>query len=285
MDNLGQVTLKTISLFGRTFQVDPVMFIMTWIVMGLLVLIGIITTRRLKTIPGKGQNIVELTFEFIRDITVSTLGDKDGRRFLPFILTLFLFTLIANWIGLLPNFARILGMFIALGHKAIGAEAVQITVESWNQINLVPDTSAWYGFLFKVPNFMEPTRSVNTDLAMGLMVFLVVHINSMIKKGPLKYLQQYWGEVIPCRGWWLLLAPINVMIPLNLIGEVSSVVSHSFRLFGNIFGGFMIVVIVSSLVKFLIVPVGLYIFFGLFAGLVQAFVFAMLAVTYISQKN
>ena len=52
MDNLGQVTLKTISLFGHTFQVDATMFMMTWIVMGLLVLVGFLTTRRLASLIG-----------------------------------------------------------------------------------------------------------------------------------------------------------------------------------------------------------------------------------------
>ena len=74
------------------------------------------------------------------------------------------------------------------------------------------------------------------------------------------------------------------MIVLNIIGEISAVVSHSFRLFGNIFGGFMIFTIVSSLIHHLLIPVGLLAFFGLFAGLVQAFVFTMLAITYIGQK-
>ena len=57
------------------------------------------------------------------------------------------------------------------------------------------------------------------------------------------------GDIVPSHGWWILLFPINPFFYLNLISEVSSVVSHSFRLFGNIFGGFMILVIVSSLVK------------------------------------
>ena len=56
-------------------------------------------------------------------------------------------------------------------------------------------------------------------------------------------------------------------------------------LWGNIFGGAMIIVIVSTLVKHLLLPVGLLGFFGLFAGIVQAFVFTMLAVTYIQQQQ
>ena len=95
----------------------------------------------------------------------------------------------------------------------------------------------WFHFYSNVPH-EEPTRSVNTDLAIALVVFIVVHFNGMFKNGILGYLKGYWGDVIPCKGWWLLLAPINIMIPLNIISEVSSVISHSFRLFGNIFRWF-----------------------------------------------
>ena len=283
MDNLGQVTLSTVSLFGHTFQINPMTFYMTWIVMGLTVLLAYLSTLNLRVIPNSVQNLCEVIFEFVEELTLGTLGKKEGRRFLPFIFTIFIFTLLANWIGIVPNVAKLLGSVIAMLHTLFGG-AASVAFEGFTNIQVSPAPQSWYSFLFKVPDLQEPTRSVNTDLAMALMVFIVVHFNSLFKKGPIEYLKQYWGDVIPCHGWWLLLAPINIMIPLNLIGEVSSVVSHSFRLFGNIFGGFMIVTIVSSLIKFFVIPIGLLAFFGLFAGLVQAFVFTMLAITYIGQK-
>ena len=283
MDNIGQVTLTTFMILGKEIDINMVNISMTWFVMGLLILFGYFSSRNLKKIPNTFQNICEILFEFVKDLTYGTLGKKDGKRFLPFIFTIFIFVLAANWIGIVPNFLKFFGSVIALAHAGIGGAAT-VTLESWNQINISPAAGAWYEFLFNAPSLVEPTRSVNTDLALALMVFIAVHVNSIVKKGPLEYLKQYWGDVMPCHGFWLLLAPINIMIPLNIIGEVSSVVSHSFRLFGNIFGGFMIVTIVSSLVSHLLIPVGLLAFFGLFAGIVQAFVFTMLAITYIGQK-
>ena len=284
MNKIGQISTYTVSLFGHSFDVNPINFIMTWIVMGLLAIIAILSTKRLNIIPKPIQNVAELIYEFIEDIVISTLGQKDGKRFVPFIFTVFVFTLMGNWIGILPNFAVMLGTLIAVVHNIFGAESVQIAWAGLTNIQLTPDPSAWYNFLFHVPDFEEPTRSINTDLAMALMVFFVVHAFGIKKNGILGYLKGYWGDVIPCEGKWLLLAPINIMIPLNIISEISAVVSHSFRLFGNIFGGFMIITIVSSLTKFIAIPIGLLAFFGLFAGLVQAFVFTMLAVTYIGQK-
>ena len=72
------------------------------------------------------------------------------------------------------------------------------------------------------------------------------------------------------------------LAPLNIIGEVSKIVSIAFRLFGNIMGGGIIILVVSSLTKLIIVPIGLYGFFGIFAGSIQAFVFAMLAMSYLA---
>lgn len=283
MENIGQVTLKTISLFGHSFQVNPETFIMTWVVMALLIAGGYFFGRHLKSVPGAVQNLCEVVFEFVEELTLSTLGTKEGRRFLPFIFTLFVFVLLSNWIGIIPNVFALVGSLFAVVHKVFGGN-VQFAIEGFSKINLIPDMGAWYSFFFKLPALSEPTRSVNTDLALAIMVFLVVHVNSIAKNGVKEYLKGYWGDVIPCHGWWLLLAPVNLFIPLNIIGEVSSVISHSFRLFGNIFGGFMIITIVSSLVKFFVLPIGLLAFFGLFAGLVQAFVFTMLAITYIGQK-
>ena len=72
------------------------------------------------------------------------------------------------------------------------------------------------------------------------------------------------------------------MMPLNVIGELAKIVSISFRLFGNIMGGAIIILVVSHLTYSLVLPPFLNAFFGLFVGTIQAFVFTMLTVVYIS---
>jgi len=75
------------------------------------------------------------------------------------------------------------------------------------------------------------------------------------------------------------------MLPINIVGEISKVGSHSIRLFGNILGGAVLIMVIAILTRqLLIFNVGLQLFFGLFVGLVQAFVFAILALAYISVK-
>jgi len=123
--------------------------------------------------------------------------------------------------------------------------------------------------LLPIPGINEPTRNLNVPLGLGLMALCVVHFCSMKKKGVFNYIKGY------CE-------PIVFMMPLNVIGEVSKIISISFRLFGNIFGGAIITIVVSALTMYVIVPVGLNMFFTMFAGTIQAFVFTMLSLTYLS---
>ncbi len=119
-----------------------------------------------------------------------------------------------------------------------------------------------------VPFLSEPTADLNTTLSLGLVGFIVAHYSGIKFKGIKAYAKGYFE-------------PIFFMMPLNLIGELAKIVSISFRLFGNIMGGSIIILVVSYLVYSLVLPPVLYGFFGLFVGTVQAFVFAMLTLVYI----
>ena len=126
--------------------------------------------------------------------------------------------------------------------------------------------SNWLGI---IPYLHEPTKDLNTPLSLGLMGFAIAHYAGIRSKGIKNYLKEY------C-------APIFFMMPLNVIGELAKVVSISFRLFGNIMGGSIIILVVSYLTYSLVLPPVLNAFFGLFVGTIQAFVFTMLTVVYIS---
>jgi F-type H+-transporting ATPase subunit a len=124
----------------------------------------------------------------------------------------------------------------------------------------------WWGI---IPGFEEPTKDLNTPLGLGLMGFFLTHTASIRAKGIGPYLKEY-------------MHPFFIMAPLNVVGELAKVVSISFRLFGNIMGGAIIITVVSWMVKSILLPPFLYAFFGMFVGTVQAFVFTMLTITYIA---
>ncbi len=126
--------------------------------------------------------------------------------------------------------------------------------------------SNWLGI---IPKLGEPTKDLNTPLGLGLLGFVIAHYSGIKAKGIGGYLKEY------CE-------PIFFMVPLNIIGELAKVVSISFRLYGNIMGGAIIILVVSNLVYSFVLPPVLVMFFGLFVGSIQAFVFTMLTLVYIS---
>jgi F-type H+-transporting ATPase subunit a len=124
----------------------------------------------------------------------------------------------------------------------------------------------WLGI---IPFLEEPTKDLNTPLGLGVLGFIIAHHAGIKAKGIKAYLKDY------CE-------PMFFMAPLNIIGELAKVVSISFRLFGNIMGGSIIILVVSYLTFSVITPPFLNAFFGLFVGTIQAFVFTMLTVVYIA---
>lgn|SRR3989338_9427386 len=129
-----------------------------------------------------------------------------------------------------------------------------------------------------LPYLEEPTADLNSTLALGITSFLYVNFFAIKTHGIVGYLKEF-------------LQPIFVMLPIHIIGKISSIISISFRLFGNIMGGSIISSLYLSLVGsawYWMIPhfmgLGLIItlFFGIFEGLIQAFVFSMLSLTYLS---
>lgn len=120
-----------------------------------------------------------------------------------------------------------------------------------------------------LPFTVEPTRDLNVTVGHMIVVIFTVHFEAIRIKGLGTYVKGYFE-------------PFPVMAPLNLISELSSGVSLAFRLFGNILGGAIIVMVISYLFKYTLVMTGLNLFFSLFVGTIQAFVFTMLGMTYIA---
>lgn len=228
----GQIITTTLSVPGSemVFAINPITIKMTWIVIGFIVVFMLLLKGGIKEIPGRPQVFLESLFEWFDSVLEEGMG-KDGRKFFPFVVTIFLFVLFSNWLNLIPG-------------------------------------------------LQSPTKDFNTCLGLAILVFLVAHYSSIRRKGLAKYIKSYFQP------FWFL-------FPSNVIGEFSKVLSHSFRLFGNIFAGGIVISVIPALLmqlpKWAGVPLNLILmptfvmgFFGFFLAAVQAFVFAMLAIAYIS---
>jgi F-type H+-transporting ATPase subunit a len=173
--------------------------------------------------------------------------------------------------NIIPNLVQvvgelIIGIFYDLTEDALGKELGK---------KYAPLICALFMFLFLCnwmgifPHLEEPTKDLNTPLSYGILGFVLAHHAGIKAKGLKTYLKDY------CE-------PMFIMAPLNIIGELAKVISISFRLFGNIMGGSIIILVVSYLTFNLVTPPFLNAFFGAFVGTIQAFVFTMLTLVYIA---
>lgn len=220
---LGRIHQLIIPVFGYNLTFNIEIILMTWIVIFILIVFGILINRKKNILPGPLQVVGELLVDALFGLVEESLGKDLAKRYSPMICALFMFLLISNWLGVLPHLE-------------------------------------------------EPTKDLNTTLGLGIMgAFFIAHFEGIRVRGLKNYLSEYAEPFIP-------------MIPLNIIGELANVVSISFRLFGNIMGGSIIILVVSQLVYSIALPPLLIAFFGLFVGTIQAFVFTMLTTVYISLK-
>jgi len=188
-----------------------------------------------------------------------------------FVLIIFAGAFSSRKKALLPRPLQAMGELIvtllySLTEDALGEEYTEKYAPLVCALFLFLLVSNWLGI---IPHLEEPTKDLNTTLGLGIMGFAIAHYAGIKSKGFKAYVKEYFQ-------------PIFFMMPLNLIGELAKIVSISFRLFGNIMGGSIIILVVSHLTYNIVLPPFLYAFFGLFVGTIQAFVFTMLTVVYIS---
>jgi F-type H+-transporting ATPase subunit a len=173
--------------------------------------------------------------------------------------------------GLIPGPLQVLGeLFVSvlydLTEDALGPDLGKTFAPLTIALFMFLVLCNWIGI---IPHMEEPTKDLNTPLSLGVMGFFIAHYVGIRSKGIKDYAKEYFE-------------PFFIMMPLNVIGEVAKIVSISFRLFGNIMGGAIIILVVSHLCYSILLPPLLNAFFGLFVGVIQAFVFTMLTVVYIS---
>jgi F-type H+-transporting ATPase subunit a len=199
-----------------------VTIVFTWLVMAILTLVSWLVTRNLaaEIRLSRGQNLLEVLVTAVTD-QIREIAGEEGRRYLPFIGTLFLFIALSNVLAI-------------------------------------------------VPGFQAPTGSLSTTAALALTVFVAVPVFGIMQQGLMGYLRQY-------------LQPTPLMLPFNVIGELSRTMALAVRLFGNVMSGAMIGAILLSIIPFFF-PVVMQLL-GLLTGLIQAYIFAVLAMVYIASAT
>lgn len=216
--------------------------IMTWIVLGLLVYAAFRISRTLNIVPKTLQNIFEILLEKFLGLMERMMGSrKTAEEYVPIVVTIFLFILISNWFGILPGVGS-----IGIYEQREGERVL-------------------------IPFFRSAASDLNVTLALGTLAVFLINITGMSVKGIGNHLSKYFT----------LRNPIDSFVGiLEFVSEFAKIISFSFRLFGNIFAGEVLLVITSFLAPFA-GPLP-FLALELFVGFVQALVFAMLTMVFIS---
>jgi len=215
--------------------------IMSWFASAILIVLALLASRTMTLVPKGIQNFFEMIVEFLFNMVNEVIGNREQtKKYFPLIATIFLFIITNNWLGLLPGVGTIKINTIHNGHE------------------------------IAVPLLRSGNADLNTTLAIALVTMLAVQLFGILAIGIFKYGKKFFN----------FKNPIYTMVGfLELLGEFSRMISFTFRLFGNIFAGEVLLTIVAFLVPY-IAPLP---FFGLelFVGMIQALVFSMLALVFI----
>lgn len=215
--------------------------LLSWIASAILIVFALVATRQVRLVPAGVQNFFETIIELLFNLANSVLEDeKQTRKYFPLLATIFIFIITNNWIGLLPGVGT-----IGINETKHGEEIL-------------------------VPLLRGGNADLNTTLALAIIAVIAVQVFGVAAIGAVKYAKKF----IDFRG------PINFFVGiLELISEFSKMISFSFRLFGNIFAGEVLLMVVGFLAP-LIAPLP---FFALelFVGMIQALVFMMLTLVFI----
>lgn len=214
--------------------------IVSWVVMGVLGVLSFFVTRNLAAVPRGSQNVIEIFIEFLTKIMDGVTGDRsETKRFFPLIATIFIFILAVNWVGLLPGTGTV-------GLKEIEGGREKI-----------------------VPFIRSSSADLNFTVALALISFFTIHIVGVMSIGFFKYTSRYIS----------FKSPLDFFVGLlELVSEISKLISFSFRLFGNIFAGEVLLTVMLFLVPY-IIPLP-FIALEIFVGFIQALVFAMLTLVF-----
>ena len=228
-----------------------------WITVVFLVVLSWAVTRRMKVVPGRLQAVFEFLLGWIFDLCKSIAGEDNGRKFFPVVCTIFLFVLFNAWLSLIPGYGSIL--------LHIGEEESEL--------------------------IRGANTDVNTPLALAAISFVFVAYFGFKSLGA-GWLKQYFnfgplfrsiGRIF--KGKFNLMDIFSGVIEafvggLELLSRFITIVSFTFRLFGNMTAGEILLLIAAFLVPWVLaIP-----FYGLelLIGIVQALIFSLLTLVFVT---
>ena len=215
---------------------------MSWFVAGILIVMALVLSKRFNLVPSFLQNALEILVEKFIGLMESIMGSRQAaEKYAPLIATLFLFILISNWLGVFPGVGSF-GIFEEHG-----------------------------GTKTFVPMFRSSASDLNFTLILAIIAVVSVNILGARAIGIGRHFSKFFS----------LKGPIDFFVGLlEFISEFARMISFAFRLFGNVFAGEVLLIIMAFLA-----PVGApipFLMLEFFVGFIQALVFTMLMIVFLS---
>jgi F-type H+-transporting ATPase subunit a len=233
------IAAETLFHWG-TFPVTNTLLVAILVAVVLMIL-ALRVRFKLADVPGRIQNVAELLVDGALDIVETVTHDRaKAERFLPIVFTIFIFVILSNWVEVIPGLGTIGVWQVHGGHPVL------------------------------VPFLRSASADLNVTLALAIFSVITIQVVGIMALGAWRYASRFLN----------LRSPVGFFVGiLELILEAAKMLSFSFRLFGNIFAGEVLLLVMLFLVPYLI-PLP-FLALELFVGFVQALVFAMLTTVFL----
>ena len=266
----------------------------TSILLSLVILItAFFIGRSLREQPGGVQNIVEYVIEILDGFISTTAPKKWAATFFPILITIFIYLIIANWFSVFTPLWASFGLvhptddgipvenviFVTGGPESLHHEGEEEESESHQTTDNITSVEEGGLQIKIVPFFRAPSSDLNLTFALAITSMVLVQIFGVSERG-----LRYFGHFIRLDAFkknGLVMGSIDFAVGLiEGISEFGKILSFSFRLFGNIFAGEVLLIVISSLITLFVVII--FLGFEIFVGLIQAFVFFILSLVFFS---
>ncbi|MFA6106390.1 MAG: FoF1 ATP synthase subunit a [Patescibacteria group bacterium] len=235
----------------------------SWLAIIIILVIAIAVRTKIRAVPRGIQNAFEMIIEGFLGMFDSVTGSREkSLKFFPIVFSFFMLILINNWLGLLPGVGSVGKVVSEHGEKVF------------------------------VPFLRGGTADLNTTLALAIIGVVASHIFGVMALGVWKYFNKFINIKafleIPGKirkdPTIIIVNPIKAFVGLiEIVGEAAKIASLSFRLFGNIFAGEVLLASMAAILAFgLPVP---FMFLEVVVGLIQALIFSMLILAYLTMNT
>lgn len=248
----------------------------------LLLIVAYATNRSLKKsaetdlVPRGIGNLMEAFLELLYNLTEGSAGAKWAKTIFPWFATIMVYVLFANLLKLIPGFES-----IGVLHPATG-EGHTIAPLFGNWSTLLPAKVEGTGFIL-APFFRGISVDLNFTASLALIAVVMIQVVGFQAQG-FGYLSKFFNTRTMFKTPFFGAMDFLVGL-LELISELSKILSFAFRLFGNMFAGVVLVAIVAGLLGRISILPSMIMMFELFVGIIQAFVFGMLTMVFMAQAT